>query len=197
MKKRCLVLMVIFFCWSSMVPVVWAADTVVPNTLEDGRPFEVPFVLSIESLQLRLGGRGHELETEQCPLLIDGENVLLPIRVIGEELGWHVSWNDENQIITLTNSEDTFANDYQQRTITIKIGDKTVEEDVGDYFNVTVKPDEYYHNTLELPVVPYLVNGVAMVPQEVIREYMQCSVEMSFYDQRVFVDKIPPIKEVP
>lgn len=193
MKKRCLVLMIIFFCWSSMVPVVWAADTVVPNTLEDGRPFEVPFVLSIESLQLDR----HELETEQCPLLIDGENVLLPIRVIGEELGWYVSWNDENQIITLTNSEDTYVNNHEEITITIKIGDKIVEEDVGDYFNATVKPDEYYHNTLELPVVPYLVNGVAMVPQEVICEYMRCSVQMSFYDQRVFVDKINPIREVP
>lgn len=30
------------FCWSSMVPVVWAADTVVPNTLEDGRPLRYP-----------------------------------------------------------------------------------------------------------------------------------------------------------
>ena len=181
MKKRCLALMLILFCYFGTGSIIWA-DTIVPNTLEDGRPFEEPFVLQMDGLQIR--GGNIELAKEQCPLLINGETLLLPIRVIGEKLGWNVIWDDENQCVILTNSENTFGYDYKETTITIEIGGKNVEAYYGNYLNGM--EDEPSYKELELAVVPYLVNGVAMVPQEVFREYMDCSCGYQYIaDKRV------------
>ena len=185
MKKRCLVMMLILFCCFSTIPVAWA-DTVVPDTLEDGRPFEEPFVLPIKTLKFM----GPEIKTEQPPLLIDGEYLLLPIRAAGEALGWAVSWNDASQSVILSNKEDTPANHYQETIITIKIGEKKAEVDYGRYFRTAEEDSKPKHATLDFPVAAYLVNGVAMVPKEVLSEYMQCSVLFSHEIQEAYIYRI-------
>ena len=120
MKKNGMILTVVLFSCLAITSAAWADTVDTPPPEEAAKPahelpFEEPFVLPIANVV------GVEIEPTQTPLLMNGENLLFPIRPIAEKYQWDIAWNAEDQSITLTNSEDTILNNYRQATITVTV----------------------------------------------------------------------------
>ena len=149
--------------------------------------------LPIESLTLD----GESLEPSQWPVVceVKVERLLLPLRDIATSLGWDVTWHDEDRSIVLTNNEHTWPNNVSKEAIVLKIDDKTItryEEGPMDEVGAVYDPESPWSKG-DLSIAPSLINGVTMVPEEVLYE-MHCAVHYSYDYQEVHVNAIRPAR---
>jgi hypothetical protein len=105
------------------------------------------------------------------------DRTLLPIRVIGEEMGYQVEWNNEDREVDIQNSDIT---------LNLKIGSKTA----------TINGKAV---TLDVPA--QIIGNKTMVPLRFIAEEMGCTVEWDNASRTVFVAignaTIPTIPQLP
>ena len=88
---------------------------------------------------------GKKVESDTAPI-IENDRTLVPIRVVSEELGADVEWNDEN------------------RSVTITLDGKTLSLNIG---SAEMKADD---KIITLDVAPEIINDRTMVPIRAISE---------------------------
>lgn len=111
------------------------------------------------------------VQTEQ-PGVIIGDVTMIPVRIIAEQLGCTVVWNEENQAVAVTNS------------------------DTGLYFAMYVGRTEVFDGNgtrYEMPAAPRLMydrNGVehTMVPVRFVSDMLGKQVEWDDVTETVFID---------
>ena len=133
-------------------------------------PGEEPTLIVLDKL---MGYK--ELETPQKPVLWNGE-LLMPIRVIGEKLGWKIEWYEKDDTVIIRSERGKTATDEVEKVFTVKLGEKTAE--CQRYYE-QYKEYSPYTEIIDMPIAPCLINGTAMVP-EIIVGYLNCHVR---YDE--------------
>lgn len=123
----------------------------------------LPIVPPVQIKQVKVTINGKQVNfVDQDPVIIDSRT-LVPIRMISEELGMEVEWNNETRTAKIFNDE---------RSIFIKIG----ERDVITYH-------ELNGNTIVLDVPAQIINGRTMVPLRAISEILDIQVD---WDQSTY-----------
>lgn len=112
-------------------------------------------VIAQNNITLRIND---EIITPSIDPYIKNGTTLVPLRVVSEELGAKIDWNDENKTITLRSNKGT--------TISLKIGD----------INASIITPTGENKQYNLNVAPEIVNGTTMVPIRFISENMDCAV---------------------
>lgn len=85
-----------------------------------------------------------------------GNTLMLPLRVIGESLGYTVAWDDETRTVELQNGACTMA--------TMTIGSRTYGK---------------YKMAVQLDYAPEIINGKTLVPVEFFTDLMKLKVEVN------------------
>lgn len=107
---------------------------------------------------------GSKVETDTSPIISDGRT-LVPLRVISENLGAGVHWNNKERSVTVTTPS---------KNIVLKINDKKVK------INNT-------ESTLDVPAK--IVNNRTMVPLRFIGESLGAKVNWNDTDRRVIITR--------
>lgn len=103
---------------------------------------------------------GQIVQTAVAPIL-EGGTTLVPIRVVSENLGANVVWDEETQSVVITK---------ETSTMNLVLGQKTVI--VND-------------QSSELDVAPKMIDGTTMVPIRFIAQNLDCIVEWDDNSQMV------------
>lgn len=103
---------------------------------------------------------GQTIQPAVAPILAEG-TTLVPIRVVSENLGATVDWNND------------------ERSITINKDDQTIRL-VLDQTEVTVNGQ-----TIEAATAPCAINGTTMVPIRLISQNLNCAVEWDSATQTI------------
>lgn len=122
----------------------------------------VLLITSIYGRHITLNINGQRIQTPLSPIQEAG-TTLVPLRIISENLGAYVEWNDTTQTVTIT--DDT-------TTIKLTINNKTI------YIN---------NKKQEVSLAAKLIKGTTMVPIRVIGESLNSQVHWDEKLQTVFV----------
>ncbi len=129
---------------------------------------------------------GQRLATDVAPEIVNGVT-FVPVRVVSEELGADVLWDNNTAIITNFTSnplvrQQTFSNGatavWTEGTIGLTPGKKTAVIGYNGQIHGATPASEAFddEDKIELLAAPYLKNGSVMVPLRLISERMGCRV---------------------
>lgn len=110
---------------------------------------------------------GNTLSFDVPPTIIDGRT-MVPMRVIFEELGYTIEWNEIFQYVIATNNDTKLQ---------ISIGSHTVEKWGKKY------------ETYETDVAPCIIDGRTFVPVRIISELSGCNVNFDAENRAVIITK--------
>lgn len=110
------------------------------------------FISEASSAEIRLWIDGNYVSTDAEPVIENGRT-LVPVRVIAEQMGYDVKWDNETQTVIISANGET----SQGKIINLKIGDKTAH---------LLNPE----GEAELEAAPSIINGRTMVPVRFVAE---------------------------
>lgn len=108
------------------------------------------------------------VETDTMPVL-ENDRTLVPIRVVSENLGAAVSWNEKDEIVTVTDGSTK---------IQLTIGHKSI---------IIIKGSETYIYESDVPA--RLINDRTMVPIRAVAEILGADVKWDDNTQSVYITK--------
>lgn len=111
--------------------------------------------------EVKIYVQGKLLEADD--FIIKGERTFLPLRLIGESLGYEVKYNNETQEIVLTNTSKTIQMKLGQKSYTIN--EKNLVMDVVPFVNnsKTYVPVRFIAESFEEPVFWDKINKTVIV----------------------------------
>lgn len=126
--------------------VTWDADMQTVGLTYNGSEIQ----LTINSTTAYLNGAAQTLET--APIIIN-DRTMLPIRFIAESFDFNVSWDDANQLVTITNTPQDEIDSVLEASIvtsrddlTFPVGDAVSGAFTGTaYLTPMINNDEIYH----------------------------------------------------
>lgn len=121
-----------------------------------------PLTISFDPIHVVMDNKRLQFDTP--PLLVEG-NTLVPLRTIAEKLGAKVTWNQEEQSVTLT---------HKSSTLYLQIGNRQAW--VND-------------QAVQLEVAPQLIDWVTMVPVRFISESFEAEVLWDSVMQTVIITR--------
>lgn len=126
---------------------------------------------------IRLWVNGNYIKTDVAPIIENGRT-LVPIRVISENLGISVEWNQDTKSV-MTYTETPSGPDFS-KSLLLKIGDNKVAKPTDE----AVKTNELFY-TIE--VAPKIINGRTMVPIRFIAEAYNLKVDWDNSNKTVVI----------
>ena len=115
---------------------------------------QIGFVFAADEISIKMDGE--YIYCDQPPIIVN-DTTLIPLRTISEGMGYEVNWNQEKQMILITDNGKGGG-----ATMSMIIGKTELETGGG------IK---------QLPVAPVIINDRTMVPIRVIAEVLLCTVD--------------------
>lgn len=139
---------------------------------------------------IQLWINGKYVKSDVAPV-VENQRTLVPIRIISENLGIQVKWDQATQ--TVTTYQVTPAGPDFSNSLVLTLGDKRVAKPAQE----AAKTGELYYN---LDVAPKAVNNRTMVPIRFIAEAYKIKVDWDQQNQTVVIGenyKAPAPKKTP
>ncbi|CDZ75068.1 Copper amine oxidase domain protein [Peptoniphilus sp. ING2-D1G] len=135
----------------------------------------IPFTVSAEEYELKLWVNGNYIESDVAPFIENGRT-LVPVRIISENLGYHVEWNEEKQQVVIAETEGLEV----KKTILLEIGKTDVIVGDGRTGNAEIA-------VLDVP--PKIINSRTFVPIRFIAEQFGQNVDWDEDNKTAIVGK--------
>jgi N-acetylmuramoyl-L-alanine amidase len=121
--------------------------------------------LAADSIQLYMNGK--QLQTETAPRIVN-DNLMVPLRVIAEELGAKIQWEGATRTVTVQRQETTIG--------------LQIDNDIASVNESTTK----------LPIAPMIMDGNTMLPLRFVGENLGVSVTWDSMKQSVYLFRAEP-----
>lgn len=122
--------------------------------------------ISYEQGEIKININNERIYPDSAPMLISGRT-LVPIRAVAEKMGYTVTWDGANQLVTLTSAD----------------GATSLFFGIGE--NVAFKNDQAF----ELDVPAVIVNGRTYLPLRAVGESMDARVDWNGAERTVEIHK--------
>lgn len=110
--------------------------------------------------------------TSDVSPVIENNRTLVPLRIVSENLGYDIDWDEETKDVTVTKLKENYTDVYT--VLTFKIGEKNLHEfnmkqiadnEDGEFYEVLTEPI-----SKELDTAPKISNNRTLVPIRAIAE---------------------------
>jgi N-acetylmuramoyl-L-alanine amidase len=125
--------------------------------------------LAANSIQLYMNGK--QLQTETAPRIVN-DNLMVPLRVIAEELGATIQWEGATRTVTVQRQETTIG--------------LQIDNDIASVNESSAK----------LPIAPMIMDGSTMLPLRFVGENLGVSVTWDGMKQSVYLFRAEPQEEL-
>lgn len=127
------------------------------------------------SNDIKLWINGDYAVTDTSPI-IENNRTLVPLRVISENLGYKVEWNEATREVTVSN------NDEISQTIKLQI-----DNNIVSISNNSKKDEDNYIKKISLGVTPRIINNRTFVPIRAIAEIFDNNVNWDNANRTVII----------
>lgn len=138
---------------------------------------------------IRLNIYGKYVSTDTDPIIVEGRT-LVPLRVISEELGYDVGWDQENKAVSVVKAD--YERQIPEKVFLLYINQPAIYDIDTDYImsrlagGERIEPKSYLTRK-EIDIPPIIINDRTLVPVRAVAEEFGLQVDWDDEERTVII----------